>query len=390
MAIKVFDHPVGHTSTVPATAGQKVVLFVRERDGHSGPPGARKAVLMLHGRSVPVLAGFDLQYKSYSWADALAKQGYDVFMMDLQGSGRSPRPRMEDPCNVNPALHKTLLTPNPLSGQRTPSYPFQLNNSQSDWDELDTVVEFIRNLRHVAKIAFIGWSAASFQMGPYSIMNPDKVESLFLLAPMFPPLGAANPPPVLPAPGFPTHVFTQQGFTESWTAQVHCANQRETGIENVVWEACMDNDPIGRTWGKIESGRPIGLSRFRNAVWWGWNTATASQGGVLGTRVPILIAYGEYDTTANTTPPSSNPLLNFSVPALYKAVPGPHKLVVKMACAGHQPIWEGQHKNVHDMSAHWLKHTKLDGKTQGRFVMDENGSLSPEPEPSVPSVPHLA
>ncbi|MFC9544183.1 alpha/beta fold hydrolase [Streptomyces sp. NPDC056956] len=79
----------------------QIDLFVREYDGHTGPPGGRRAVLMLHGRSVPVLAGFDLRHKSYSWADALAKAGYDVFLMDLQGSGRSPRPKMDDPCNVN-------------------------------------------------------------------------------------------------------------------------------------------------------------------------------------------------------------------------------------------------------------------------------------------------
>lgn len=40
-----------------------------------------------------------------------------------------------------------------------------------------------------------------------------------------------------------------------------------------------------------------------------------------------------------------------------------------------QVIWGGE------LSAHWLKHTKVDGKTHGIFVMDENGVLSPEPEP---------
>ncbi|MFD7321671.1 alpha/beta fold hydrolase [Streptomyces sp. NPDC059875] len=381
MAIKTTDHLVPHTSMVPATKDQQIELFVREHDGTpSGHTAEREAVLMLHGRSVPVLAGFDLQHGTYGWGEALAKAGYDVFMMDLQGSGGSTRPRMEDPCNVNPALHTTLLTPNPLSGQRTPSYPFQLNNSQSDWDELDTVVEYIRTLRNVSKVAFIGWSAASFQMGPYAIDNPGKVSSLFLVAPMFPPLGRMDPPSTLPAAGFPTHVFTRDGFQKSWDPQIHCSNQREPGMVDVVWKALMAIDPIGRTWGKVQSsGKPMGLSRFRNALWWGWNTKAAARGGVLGGSVPVLIAYGEYDTTANTTPPSSDPLLNFSVPALYDAIKGPHRLLVKMACAGHQVVWEGQHKNLHNLSKHWLKHAKVDGKTHGSFDMAEDGTISPAP-----------
>lgn len=61
----------------------------------------------------------------------------------------------------------------------------------------------------------------------------------------------------------------------------------------MVWNAFMDNDPIGRTWGKISSAKPEGLSRFRNAPWWGWNDTAASQGGVLGAGVPVLIVYGE-------------------------------------------------------------------------------------------------
>ncbi|WCH96730.1 alpha/beta fold hydrolase [Streptomyces moderatus] len=380
MAVKTFNHLVQHESTIDASKGQVIDLFVREHDGTPpGPPTDRKAVLMLHGRSVPVLAGFDLQHSTYGWGETLAKAGYDVFMMDLQGSGGSTRPRMEDPCNVNPGLHNTLMKP-PLSGPRTPSYPFQLNNSQSDWAELDTVVEYIRNEASVSKIAFIGWSAASFQMGPYAIAHPDKVESLFLVAPMFPPLGRKGPPAALPVPGFPTNVFTKQGFDDSWESQVHCDDQREPGIVDVVWQALMDIDPIGRTWGPIQaSGKPLSLSRFRNATWWGWNTEAAAQGGVLGGSVPVLVAYGEYDTTANTTPPSADPLFNFSVPALYNAVPGPNRLLVKMACTGHQVVWEGQHKNLHNMSKNWLKHKKVDGKTQGMFDMAVDGTISPSP-----------
>ncbi|WP_406063209.1 alpha/beta hydrolase [Streptomyces sp. NBC_01077] len=373
MAIVTTDHEVPHTSTVPANMGEAVKLFVRERRQSSGG-GPRRPVLMLHGRSVPVLAGFDLQHETYSWAEELATAGYDVFMMDLQGSGRSPRPKMDDPHNVNPA-QQALLTPRPpgfMPGP--PSYPFQLTNSNSDRDELNTVVDFIRAECGVEKVAFIGWSAAAFTMGPYAVKNPTKVESLFLLAPIFPPLGTSNLPTTLPVPGFPTFIGGKGGFDSSWAAEAPCEGQRAPGIVDVAWDAIMANDPVGSTWGPL-----TGFNRIRNFVRWGWNNTTAAQGGVLGGGVPVLIVYGEYDKQVNTSPPNPNPELNFSVPSLYNAVTGAHKLMVKLACAGHSVVWEMQHKNVHHLSKHWLKHLKVDGKTQGVFDMDTDGNLSPAP-----------
>ncbi|MER7953953.1 alpha/beta fold hydrolase [Streptomyces sp. NPDC096030] len=375
MPIVTKDHAVPHKSTVPANKDEMVNLFVREKRDSSPEHGPdRKAVLMLHGRSVPVLAGFDLQHASYSWAEALAKVGYDVFMMDLQGSGRSPRPKMDDPRNVNPA-NQALLKPRPPGYTPGPAtYPFQLTNSNSDRDELHTVVEWIRKERKVDKVAFVGWSAAAFTMGPYAVKNPGKVESLFLLAPIFPPDGTSTPPPVLPQPGFPTFLSTRWGTESGWNTELSCPEQREPGMVEKAWAAIMENDSVGRTWGP-----PEGLNRIRNFVRWGWNRTTAAQGGVLGGSVPILIVYGDSDTQVNTSPPSTNPELNFSVPALYDAVAGSHKLMVRLACAGHSVVWEVQHKNVHALSKHWLKQLKVDGKTQGVFDMAVNGDLSPVP-----------
>jgi pimeloyl-ACP methyl ester carboxylesterase len=375
MPVTVTDHAITHKSTVPANKGEEVGLFVRERDGTSlGHLEERKAVLMLHGRSAPVLAGFDLQYKTYGWADVLAKAGYDVFMMDLQGSGLSPRPKMEDPRNVSPG-HQNLLTPRPPGfTPGSPNYAHQLNNSDSDRSELNTVVEWIRKERGVDKVAFIGWSAAAFTMGPYAVKNPAKVESLFLLAPIFPPDGTSTAPSPLPQPGFPMFLGTRWGLESGWNAELRCEKQREPGMVEKAWAAIMENDPVGRTWGP-----PEGLSRIRNFVRWGWNRTTAAQGGVLGGSVPVLIVYGEHDTQVNTRPPSTNVELNFSVPALYDAIAGHHKLMVKLACAGHSVPWEVQHKNVHHLSKHWLKHLKVDGKTQGVFDMNTNGDLSPAP-----------
>ncbi|KQX12917.1 alpha/beta hydrolase [Streptomyces sp. Root431] len=348
---------------------------MRERDGTPlGLLPERKAVLMLHGRSVPVLAGFDLQHTSYGWAEHLAKAGYDVFMMDLQGSGRSPRPKMDDPRNASPA-NQNLLKPRPAGFTPGPvDYQFQLNNSNSDRDELHTVVEYIRKERHVDKIAFIGWSAAAFTMGPYAVNNPGKVESLFLLAPIFPPKGTSTPPSTLPRPGFPMFLATRWGLESGWNTELACEDQREPGMVEKAWAAMMENDAKGSTWGP-----PEGLNRIRNFFRWGWNEATASQGAVLGGSVPVLMVYGDHDTQVNTSPPNPDPELNFSVPALYDAVAGAHKLMVKLACAGHSVVWEMQHKNVHNLSKHWLKHLKVDGKTQGVFDMDTDGNLSPIP-----------
>src|SRR5687768_5706026 len=55
--IATIDHQVPHVSTVSANSGELVHLFVRERvrnDPANAKP--REAVLMIHGRSIGVLA----------------------------------------------------------------------------------------------------------------------------------------------------------------------------------------------------------------------------------------------------------------------------------------------------------------------------------------------
>ncbi|MGP3985145.1 alpha/beta fold hydrolase [Streptomyces sp. KR80] len=381
------DHLVEHKSTVPANRDDSVKLFVREYDG-TKPNKPRKAVLMLHGRSAPALAGLDLQHGKYSWAQSLAEDGCDVFIMDLQGSGRSPRPKMDEPCNANPALQEDLLVPNPLSATCSPTYPYQLNNSRSDWDELDTVVEFIRDRHDVQKVALAGWSAASFQIGPYTLQHPEKVESLLFLAPMFPPKGRASKPGTrfdapVPLPvstpaavfGFPMNLTSKESFESAWDSQLRCPNQREAGMVDVVWKAIMDNDTVGKGWGPKEGRAPQGVMRFRNSFWWGWNSTTVPLDGTLGNTVPVLIVYGALDTTANTSPDLGQ--LHFSVPALYKAITGPNKLMFRVACTGHQMPWERQSKVLHRMSKQWFKHTAVEGLTNGSFDVDDDGVLTP-------------
>ncbi|MGW5331012.1 alpha/beta fold hydrolase [Streptomyces sp. NPDC004014] len=403
------EHQVPHISTIPANEGDAVRLYVREYDGTQGNQ-PRTPILMLHGRSVPVVAGYDLigpgSDIAYSWAQQLASHHYDVFMMDLQGNGRSPRPKMDEPRNANPA-QRGVLTPNPLPAPYTgpPLYPHQLGNSDSEWAELATVIAFIKSLpRMTTPIDFIGWSAAGPVMGPYTLQHPEDVKSLFLLAPIFPPKGrwsddaskpfgrpleAATLPVSLPPAvfGFPMHVSSKTGFTNAWDAEQGSVYQREPGMVDRVWAAMMENDPVGGAWGQtLPSGRPEGIHRYRNSYWWGWNNETAKFENppgtpVLGDRVPLLLVHGALDRTVNT--PGSSPVPDvqrFSVPALYKAVQGPHKLMFQLEGAGHSVVWERPAEVVHEISQHWLQNKyKVWGLTSGSYYRDANGELTPLP-----------
>ncbi|WP_353938345.1 alpha/beta fold hydrolase [Streptomyces ficellus] len=326
-----------------------------------------------------MLPGFDLQYKTYGWAKALAQAGYDVFMMDLQGAGRSHRPaEMDEPCNLSVSDQKLLIPRPPDFTPCDPKYKFQLNNSDSDQAELHKVVEWIKAERGVTQVAFVGWSAAAFTMGPYAVKHPHNVESLFLLAPVFPPKDTSTAPSPLPLPGLPMSLGTrtgQTGLETVWNAELRSLDQREPGMVEVVWSAIMDSDPVGSTWGP-----PEGLNRIRNGVRWGWNETTAAQGGILGGRVPVLIVDGEHDRLANTTPAKPDqPEINFSVRALYDAIAGSDKIMVTARGTGHNMPWERQHQNLHNLSKQWIEHRQVDGKTTGRFVMDHNGTISPAP-----------
>jgi hypothetical protein len=78
-----------------------------------------------------------------SIAAALARDGFDVYLMDHTGYGRSPRPMMDNPCNVDPSQQQ-LLVPNPLAAPCSPSYSHHLVTIFTELPEIDCVVDYIR------------------------------------------------------------------------------------------------------------------------------------------------------------------------------------------------------------------------------------------------------
>jgi pimeloyl-ACP methyl ester carboxylesterase len=367
------DHPVPHISSVAANSGELVHLFVRERVRGDIATRPRPAVLMIHGRSIPVLSVYELRYDDYDWAGWLARAGgADVFMLDFQGSGRSRQSTMDDPCNV-PTAQQGILIPNPLSARCPHSYPFTLNTSASDLDELDRVIEYIRELRGVDKVHLIGISAGAFRIGPYAAQHPEKVASLFFLAPIFNTAFIGPPPIADPTPmtlSRRADLFAGDGRVLGWDVEVKCDDQRATGIEDVVWASIMENDDVGRTWGPPPSGAPEGsppegVMRVRTSVnqLRVWNAEVAAR-----LTMPTLIIRGEFDTGQGGLQ---------HVAELYDLVQNDNKLRFTVQCAGHYMPWERQRTVLHQVSKEWIKHGRVGGFSQGEFTVDTNGDLTP-------------
>jgi pimeloyl-ACP methyl ester carboxylesterase len=362
------DHAVPHVSTVPANAGEEVVLFVRERvradksENGNKRNGRNEIVLFLHGGTVPSVPDYDLHFEDYNWAEYLVEHGFDVFMMDQSGYGFSPRPEMDDPCNVNPD-DQELLVPNPLEAPCDPSYPFNLTTRQSDWDEIDSVVNYILELRGEQRIDLAGWSGGVPRIGGYAVLHPEKVDELYFYAGAASETEPLDPPAEVPAPGFPMSLQTHDELmNDRWGSEVGCEDQFDPDIQPVIWNTIMTFDPLGSTWGS-PPWNPVaspegGVMRTRTATNWGWNADVAGM-----VQAPSLVIVGEFDGARE---PSRQ---------LYEALGTKHKVLIEVACASHFLVWENQHEILLTTSEEWLRKGSIDGHRTGTFWVDESGRL---------------
>jgi pimeloyl-ACP methyl ester carboxylesterase len=366
------DLYVQHVSTVPANINQTVQLFVREVV-RTGGSDNKPAVLMIGGSTQPAVATFDLPFRNYSWMRFLAASGLDAFTMDLTGYGLSPRPEMDNPCN---AQEQALLIPNPLSATCQPSDPHLLTTSQTDWDEIDRVVDYIRDLKKVDRVNLIGWSLGGPRTGGYAATHKEKVDKLFLYAPAFNLAEATSPPTSLPN-GFPMTVRSVLSFFKNWDAQVSCEDQFDPAIRPTLLQTIEEYDPLGSTWG---SPPPIGtlgtLWRSPQQIRWGWNDDAVSPESAPHVNAPTLIIGGDLDKTVVPAKPRT---LFADLTGVPKDPTGaPHKVYVHVACAAHQMVWEKQHMVLLTASREWLRSGTFDGYSTGSFAVDAAGNITIE------------
>jgi pimeloyl-ACP methyl ester carboxylesterase len=353
---------VPHTSTVRANAGQRVGIFLHEKLStglaariQGGERPKSRVVLFVHGGSVPSVPDYDLQYKDYSWMEYLAAAGYDTFSMDQTGYGFSPRPMMDDPCNMD-GQNRAMVTPNPLSSDCEPRYPYGLTTSQSDWDEVDRVVDFIRTFRGVERVSLVGWSGGGPRGGGYAARHPEKIDKLILFAPGYRSDGLSEPTDEVPRAGVPMRLQTMDTLMNGrWHSNVVCDKQVEPGIQEVIWQTIMSYDQLGSVWGPSH-----GVMRVSTGAGaWGWNATFAAR-----VRVPTLILVGEQDG------------LLPAAESLYADLSGiDNKVLVKMACATHFAVWEAtQYKFMHQASLEWLESATFRGRSQGSFRVGRQGA----------------
>ena len=156
------DHYVRVKSTAPGFAGHTAQLYVREvvlpGVALRGRVASGGVVLFVHGAGTPAEVSFDVPYKDYSWMAFLAKAGYDVFSMDMTGYGRSTRPpAMNDPCNLSKE-QQARFVPQLIAAPCAPSHATPITTMGSDWNDIGTVVDHLRQLRGVEKVSLVAWS----------------------------------------------------------------------------------------------------------------------------------------------------------------------------------------------------------------------------------------
>ena len=354
------DSFVAHVSTVPANRGRTVGLFLRERVLGSTlaalPDRKAHVVLMVHGGFGPSVVAYDLQYRDYSFMAALARAGYDVFTMSHTGYGPSPRPLMDDPCNVA-AEFQPLLVPHVLKELTPPRYPYKLVSSRTEWDELATVVRHIMLLRGVERVSLVGWSTGAPRAGGFAALHPEVVDKLVLFgpAPWFP---NEEPPAEMPEPGAPTLLQTREFLLDRrWRDHVHGEGQIEDPeVCNAYWREIMAVDEVGATWGP----RGEGIIRAPNRMNFGW------RGNLAKIRAPTLVVLGEHDNYAQRL-------------QAWRGLTVEHRLFVKVAGASHFISFERGRHLLYRATHAWLASGSVDGAQRGEFAADVEGRLTPSP-----------
>ncbi len=346
------DHYVPVVSKAPSIPGQISQLYVREvvlassALQKSESPGV---LLFVHGAGTPAEVAFDPSIRGYSWMAYLARAGFDVFSVDMTGYGRSTRPlAMNDACNAMKES-RAQFVPQLIRANCTPSRTQAITTMDSDWHDIDTVVDHLRALRRVEKVSLLAWSQGGPRAAGYAARNPAKVAKLVVLAPAYNRSGPLQAPTALPTVDGPMSVQTQAEFKANWDRQIGCPAQYDVAIVPTLWNDFRESDPVGASWG-------AGVRRAPQVPTWGFNQAVVAK-----MQTPFLMLVGSHDKQ----------IVPERVRELFADLGAKQKLYVELACASHNAMWEKHRELLFKASLDWLREGAVNGVAQGELKLGE-------------------
>jgi pimeloyl-ACP methyl ester carboxylesterase len=232
---------------------------------------AEKILLYVHGATYPAETTFDLRLNGISWMEYIAQHGYDVYLVDVRGYGRSTRPQeMGQPASDNGPIVRT----------------------ETAIKDVSTAVEFILRRRGVSKINLMGWSWGTTIMGWYTAQNDDKVNRLVLYAPQW----ISTTPSLLNA-GDKLGAYrtvTVEAAKTRWFTGVPENKKAELippGWFQTAMDASFATDPVGAKQTPPVLRAPNGVVQDGREFW----SAGKSMYDPGKIRVPTFLAHAEWD-----------------------------------------------------------------------------------------------
>ena len=255
-----------------------IEIFVRnKRPANMTAFRPERTVVYVHGATYPAHTAFDLKLGGLSWMEYIATRGYDVYLLDLRGYGRSTRPKeMSEDAAKNPPLVR----------------------GDTAVKDIGTVVDFVLARRNIPRVNLIGWSWGTTLMSTYTTQNNSKVERLVLYAPAWirttPSLVQAGPGPL----GAYRTVRRDQALAR-WLTGVPEDKKAElipAGWFEAWADATFASDPVGAAQNPPVLRAPNGVVKDGNEYW----SAGKPLYDPAKITVPTMLVLGEWD---RDTPP---------------------------------------------------------------------------------------
>lgn len=293
-----------------------VKLYVRNKhpaDMASFSP--ERTLLFVHGSTYPAETAFDLKLNGVSWMEFIAQHGYDVYLVDLRGYGRSTRPpEMEQPADANPPLVRTD------TGVR----------------DVGAAVDFILKRRNIPKLNLLGWSWGTTLMGAYTAGHNDKVNKLALYAPQW----LRSSPPLTDQGGKlgAYRVVSVADAKNRWLKGVP-ESEKAALIPPGWFEAWADATFATDPWGKEQSPKKLRAPNgtvIDSREFWSAGKPLYDPGKI---TVPVLLVHAAWDQD----------LPSDMMQAYFAQLTGaPYRRMVEIAEGTHTVIMEKNRKQLFD------------------------------------------